>query len=335
MKRDSGFVTIEWTSRISGQSNRLTLSRRILLLGLGGLLAASLAAVVGTATAVRLHGETATLRARLAELTRQRDDLTQRLATAEEELESVREGMARVRAEEAKIRSWLGLQDEGEEEAGESQGQSSPTGGQGSLGDVDLDAVAPADRTAQADEGAQEGSSPAGLAPQVEALADDLTDLARAVEAQKRSWDAIPAITPVAGEHWISSGFGWRRSPFTGKREFHNGVDMAGREGTPIVAPADGRVVRVVRDVNLGRGVTIDHGNGIRTIFGHMAKVLVKRGQRVRRGDRIGLMGSTGRRSTGPHLHYSVKVDGKYVNPRHYMLDRNRPPYTVAKGGSR
>ncbi|GAB4247813.1 M23 family metallopeptidase [Deferrisoma sp.] len=330
MDQKSDFVTLSWTSRATGEANRLVLSRRFLLVSLGVVLAAVLLAVVGTATALRLQAESAALRERLARVEGERAELAERLAAARTEMEQVREGLARVRAEEAKIRSWLGLEtDTGEDSATELPAEEG--GGKGSLGDVAIDAVSPADRTAQAEEDAAPGTRAPRLLDDVRSLATDLGDLARAVEAQKRSWDAIPAITPVDGEHWISSGFGWRRSPFTGKREFHNGIDMAGRKGTPIVAPADGKVVRVVRDRNLGRSITLDHGNGIRTIFGHLDKVLVKRGQRVKRGDRIATMGSSGRRSTGPHLHYSVKVDGKYVNPKHYLLDRGRVPYPVAR----
>lgn len=326
MDSKSDFVTLSWTSRATGETNRLVLSRRFLLVGLGAALFSGLVAAVGTAVAIRLHGESSELRHRLATVEAERARLALRLAETEAEMVGVREALALVRTEEAKIRAWLGL-DGGEDEAVSAEAQEEAGGGKGSLGEVDLSTVAPADRTAQAEE---DVIAP-GLAEEVRSVAQDLGALARAVEAQRRAWDAVPAITPVDGEHWISSGFGWRRSPFTGKREFHNGIDIAGQKGTPIVAPADGKVVRVVRDRNLGRSITLDHGNGIQTIFGHLDKVLVEPGQRVKRGDPIATMGSTGRRSTGPHLHYSVKVDGKYVNPKHYLLDRGRVPYPVAR----
>jgi len=89
-------------------------------------------------------------------------------------------------------------------------------------------------------------------------------------------------------------------------------------------------VVRVVKDTALGRAITLDHGNGLETIYGHLDRVLVREGQRVARGQQMGLMGSTGRRSTGPHLHYAVRKDGKYVNPKNYMLDE-AAPYPVAR----
>lgn len=330
MDPKSNFVILTWTSRATGEVNRLVLSRRLLLVSLGAALLSGLVAVLGTAVALRLHGESTSLRERLASAEAERHRLALRLAETEAEMDDVREALALVRTEESKIRGWLGL-DEDESEAAPEGLEAQPGGGKGSLGEVDLEAVAPADRMAQADEAAEGDTTPPGLADEVRMLAEDLGGLARAVEAQRRAWDAVPAITPVDGEHWISSGFGWRRSPFTGKREFHNGIDIAGQKGTPIVAPADAEVVRVVRDRNLGRSITLDHGNGIQTIFGHLDKVLVKPGDRVKRGDQIATMGSTGRRSTGPHVHYSVKVDGKYVNPKNYLLDRGRLPYPVAR----
>ncbi len=333
MPAKSDTVIVTWRSRASGEWNRLTLGRRLVLAGAGLVLASVTLGVVAGATALRLHQENARLHQRVAALEGERDALAARVQATQDEIARAREGLERVRAEEAKIRSWLGLE---VEEAPGPETRADEPGGKGSLGDVDLRSVAPADRTTEAEApGADALPSPLGLGDAARSLADDLEDLARLVEARRRSWDAIPAISPVDGEHWISSGFGWRRSPFTGKREFHNGVDMAGRAGTPIVAPADGKVVRVVRDAALGRTITIDHGNGIRTIYGHLQKVLVKRGQRVKRGEQIATMGSTGRRSTGPHVHYAVKVDGKFVNPWHYMLDRNRTAYPVARSTTR
>jgi murein DD-endopeptidase MepM/ murein hydrolase activator NlpD len=106
---------------------------------------------------------------------------------------------------------------------------------------------------------------------------------------------------------------------------------MAGRRGTPIVAAADGVVASVLKDAALGRAVTVDHGNGIQTVYGHLDKGLVKKRQKVKRGEPIGKMGSTGKRTTGPHVHYAVRVDDKYVNPWSYMLDRSKLAYPVAK----
>ena len=112
-----------------------------------------------------------------------------------------------------------------------------------------------------------------------------------------------------------------KNDPFTGYRQMHHGLDIANHRGTPIIATADGRVSSVGRNSGLGKIVAIDHGYGFRTRYAHLSEIKVKRGQRVKRGDVIGLMGSTGY-STGPHLHYEVIRNGKTVNPIKYILNQ-------------
>ncbi len=129
---------------------------------------------------------------------------------------------------------------------------------------------------------------------------------------------ATPSIWPVRG--WVTSTFGQRVSPFTGLPHKHKGVDIANRSGTAIVAPADGVVVKSRREGNLGNTVVIKHGYGVSTIYGHLAKFSVRAGQKVKRGQKIASMGNTGR-STGPHLHYAVRVNGVMVNPTKYILN--------------
>ncbi len=139
-------------------------------------------------------------------------------------------------------------------------------------------------------------------------------------EAEKRKarWNSTPSIWPVRG--WVTSGFGPRISPFTGRPALHDGLDIGAGPNTSVHAPADGRVTAVGFHSKLGKIVRLDHGYGIQTFYGHLAKYLVKNGQRVRRGDVIALVGSTGL-STGPHLHYAVKVKGRPTNPRQYILE--------------
>ncbi len=148
---------------------------------------------------------------------------------------------------------------------------------------------------------------------------EDATRLLLA-EAEKKSaqWKATPSIWPVKG--WVTSGFGPRVSPFTGRPALHDGLDIGAAPETPVRAPANGRVTAIGYDSKLGNIVRLDHGYGLQTLYGHMAKYLVKNGQRVRRGDVIGLVGTSGL-STGPHLHYMVKVKGRPVNPRKYILE--------------
>ena len=127
-----------------------------------------------------------------------------------------------------------------------------------------------------------------------------------------------PTLAPSLGV--LTAGFGLRADPFTGRPDFHSGIDISSPKGSRIVAPASGTVVRVGWDRGYGRVVEIAHGFGIRTLFAHMEAPRVAEGQRVRRGDLVGLIGSTGR-STGPHLHYEVQVAGKPVNPLDYVLN--------------
>jgi len=140
----------------------------------------------------------------------------------------------------------------------------------------------------------------------------------RFFDSQRSLLASTPTTWPVRG--WITSSFGQRMSPFTGRLQMHEGLDIAARPGTPVKASAEGVVIYSGWKSDFGKLVTIDHGYGYRTRYGHMSKIYVKNGQRVKRGDTLGAVGSTGR-STGPHLHYEVKVRGLPVNPKTYLLD--------------
>jgi murein DD-endopeptidase MepM/ murein hydrolase activator NlpD len=129
---------------------------------------------------------------------------------------------------------------------------------------------------------------------------------------------STPAVRPCQG--WTTSRFGYRKSPFTGRREFHKGLDIANRIDSPIIATADGVIAYSGAKGLFGKMVAIDHGHGMVTRFGHINKILVKRGQAVKRGDIIALMGNTGR-STGPHVHYEIHLNGIPVNPEKYILN--------------
>lgn len=142
--------------------------------------------------------------------------------------------------------------------------------------------------------------------------------LLKYLEDQRNLLACTPTIRPTRG--WISSRFGYRISPFTGRREFHKGLDIANRKGTPIIVPADGFVAFIGKKGLLGKVITIDHGHGMVTRYGHIKKAMKKQGEAVKRGDTIALMGNTGR-STGPHLHYEVRLNGVQVNPTKYILN--------------
>jgi murein DD-endopeptidase MepM/ murein hydrolase activator NlpD len=123
---------------------------------------------------------------------------------------------------------------------------------------------------------------------------------------------ATPSIWPIAG--WISSGFGNRRDPFTGQSDFHSGLDISGSYGQQVHSPADGTVTAAGYNGNYGNQITIDHGFGLTTRYGHLSRFEVMVGQQVRRGQVIGYVGSTGR-STSSHLHYEVLMNGQLTDP--------------------
>ncbi len=135
---------------------------------------------------------------------------------------------------------------------------------------------------------------------------------------QKSLLSSTPSIWPTRG--WVTSGFGYRKSPFTGLREKHEGWDIASRAGSPIRATADGVVVVDGREHGYGKMLEIDHGYGLVTRYGHNSKHRVEVGDRVQRGQVIAEVGSTGR-STGPHVHYEVLLNGVPVDPKNYILE--------------
>lgn len=138
-----------------------------------------------------------------------------------------------------------------------------------------------------------------------------------ALERTKSEVTAFPIAHPAPGQR-ITSGFGPRRDPILGRSAFHAGMDFRAPTGTPIRAPASGKIVRAGRNGGYGKMVEIDHGNGLKTRFAHLSRIQVRVGDEVSAGQRIGASGNTGR-STGPHLHYEVRKDGQAVNPMRYL----------------
>ncbi|KPA12118.1 peptidase M23B [Candidatus Magnetomorum sp. HK-1] len=142
--------------------------------------------------------------------------------------------------------------------------------------------------------------------------------LLESLEERREFLASTPSIRPAKG--WYSSPFGYRVSPFTSKREFHKGVDIANHLGTKIIAPAKGLITFAGRRGGYGKMIVIDHGHGMETRYGHMDRLYKQEGDIIKRGDVIGLMGNSGR-STGPHLHYEVRLNGAPVNPTKYILN--------------
>jgi murein DD-endopeptidase MepM/ murein hydrolase activator NlpD len=161
-------------------------------------------------------------------------------------------------------------------------------------------------------------------------LALQLDDRTRQLEvleqviSQRQLKHAIsPAGRPIR-KGWLSSYFGKRTDPFTGRREMHKGLDFAGQSGADVLATAAGVVTWAGKRYGYGQLVEINHGSGVATRYGHCKEILVKVGQRVKQGETIALMGSTGR-STGPHVHYEVLKNGQQVNPARYVQSGRQP----------
>jgi len=157
---------------------------------------------------------------------------------------------------------------------------------------------------------------------QIRSVADkeklNFNDLIDKLGKKKNLLASTPSIKPVSGI--ITSPFGYRKSPFTGKKSFHSGLDISNRKGTKIVSSATGKVIFTGKKTSYGNVVIIDHGYGKATKYAHLREILVHKGQQIKRGEAIATLGNTGR-STGPHLHYEVLVNGTPVNPSKYILN--------------
>ena len=152
------------------------------------------------------------------------------------------------------------------------------------------------------------------------ARANNILTHMKTLSLYRMAVDALPIAMPVEGKVRQTSGFGYRRDPILGRSRMHEGVDWSGPYGTPIMATADGVVLKAGRNVGSGYGnaIVIRHEFGIETLYAHLSKINVKPGQKVSKGERIGAMGNSGR-STGTHLHYEVHVGGKPTNPLTYI----------------
>jgi murein DD-endopeptidase MepM/ murein hydrolase activator NlpD len=148
---------------------------------------------------------------------------------------------------------------------------------------------------------------------------NNFSEIKSTFERNKLLYDAIPAIKPAVGP--FGDRFGMRRHPILKIRRMHTGVDILVNTGTDVYATGKGKVVYAGRRGGYGRIVEIDHGFGYKTIYAHLRKILVRRGQKVNRGDKIALSGNSGKLSTGPHLHYEVRHNGIPLNPRNFIFD--------------
>lgn len=250
-------------------------------------------------------------RGRLVALQTENAALQRQLVVVKEEMETMRQHMDELIAKDRIMRAWVDLAEPRVRQIGIGGG----------------DAIPPE----------WENAVSAEVSDQLIQTHTDMDQLLREARFLKASFDTIlsvlgkdtkmrrhiPSITPVVAENpRISSGFGIRRDPFTGRRQFHNGIDYPGRIGTPIVATADGVIDKIDRNNRLGWYVAIAHGYGLRTVYGHLnRKPHIAVGDRVKRGQKIGEMGRTGR-ATASHLHYAVSKNGKAENPMNYIFDQ-------------
>ncbi len=154
-----------------------------------------------------------------------------------------------------------------------------------------------------------------------------LDEISLLAEEKEKLLAAIPAIQPIANENLtrMASGYGWRSDPFTKARKMHWGMDFTAPKGTPVYASGDGKVSRADNNSSgYGKHIRIEHGYGYMSLYGHLSQYNVKVGQKVKRGDLIGFVGSTGR-SEGPHLHYEVWKDGDRINPINFYYGSLTP----------
>ena len=268
------------------------------------------------------------LRAKEEEISAQK----QRVDKLDEQLGTVRGRLDTIREMDTKIRQYLGLEIEDSDSSDAGRTPSSHQGG------MDPHVFSPPDyqrRDLTASWNPVDIRDPETLIRYADGVSSQVRQTLDHLNQRKKKHDRVPSIMPVKGDRpWLSSQFGWRKDPFTGLREFHNGLDIAGAVKEPIIAPAEGKVVDAAADRYLGKFVKIDHGDGVQTLYGHLHGFTVKKGQKVKRGQVIGYLGNTGR-STGPHLHYSVLKDDRYVDPMEYIWDYTIKDFNFVKYDTR
>lgn len=165
------------------------------------------------------------------------------------------------------------------------------------------------------------------LTKQIVIQSKSLDEIERLASEKEKLMSAIPSIMPIKKNDLtrMASGFGYRTDPFNKSRKMHSGMDFTAPRNTPVYAASDGKILRAdSRSSGYGKHIRIDHGFGYVTLYAHLNKYNVKRGQKVKKGDVIGYVGSTGR-SQAPHLHYEVQIDKKRVNPINFYLGNLTP----------
>lgn len=326
LRKKDRFYTVMVVPERSGRARRFQVTKRSLwfafVLGVMGVVVAS-SMVVHYLHAVTSRsqnvGDVETLSRENRALSTQ---LEREVPQLREQVQSLSAAVARARKLETQLRSFTHLSDPARNIA---LGPVQAPGHEGDEGVDDAAALAspsvPSDPVTRELEMRLLKSRSERLGGQAEASEKSLGELLTYFDKQRVLLASTPSIWPVRG--WLSSGFGVRKDPFTGNRGMHRGLDIVTEKGVPIIAAADGIVATAQTDAavsGFGRHVVVDHGRGVTTIYGHMSSVLVKQGEKVQRGAKLGLVGSTGR-STGPHLHYEVRLDGVPQSPHRFILD--------------
>jgi len=240
--------------------------------------------------------------------------LESKLQTREGEFSRLKQEFSILEELEDKLRTIAGLKPRNHSDVDAQAGGQGGPGQEGDGGDMAPSAIMDGSRRPATH------STPRELLGDSIELKDSLEEVLDVFENERDRLACIPSINPVASQDaWISSGFGYRTDPISGKRRFHEGCDLVAPRKTPVIAPAGGVVTYAGWREGLGRTVQIEHGYGYKTIYGHNSKLVVKKGDRVERGDVIAHVGSSGR-STGPHLHYEIHRNDKVVNPYKYVV---------------
>ena len=235
-----------------------------------------------------------------------------RLLEKKKEWGDLKLDVKRVQKKEEFIREVLGL---------ETLKSTEPLLSQGGMPVTDLSSIDPKDAMANDNMRSITPVRLSSILDQAKFIQEGFEELVEIMRDRRQLLDSTPSIVPVAAaDFWFSSGFGWRRSPFTGLREFHDGLDISAPTGTRIIAPAAGRVIKIAHQRYRGKYLQLDHGRRRITTYEHLSEFKVTLGQEVKRGEVIAYMGSTGR-STGSHLHYKIEITGRVVNPTHYILN--------------
>lgn len=312
----------------NGQVVRFRLSALLLLSALA--LTAALAVLAAVAWILygsraedvgRLREQLADAAGRYEQTVRDKDrrigDLETEVAGLSDQARSIQDKMAELNDLELQMKEFAGIGGpEGEASAGAKE--LAAAGGADGEGGEDL----PVSDQAVDSLVRQLSADFADMAGTIEELKPRLEETKAAVMKKQAELRVTPTIWPTTSRR-ITSDFGIRRDPFTRRATFHAGLDFGGDTGDPVYATADGTVVEAQRDGAHGNSIIVDHGKGIRTRYSHLSKILTSPGKKVRKGDTIGEVGSTGR-STGPHLHYEVFVGGENVDPLPYIPSSGR-----------